>query len=308
MGKKSKAAAKPLLDFDYGLVSSRLQGLFINIDRDLQRLVDQSASTNSEEAQRRFTLLNVMFRFALNSYETVLYFGGDAPEDRRRKPSYVIVAPSANRQLLDLLFSLAYMVDDFGPRSLAYQKSGWRELHEELHFFRGRFSGDVAWKEYLKQGKLVLDDMARRCHITPEEKKRPQAIPYWKTPYQLIQEQTPCREYLKYLEMWLYKDTSAQAHLAFGGLLRVAGFLVADLVGDDAKQLVKDRPLKAYRSQHLSRTAFIVLAVATEIDTLCNLGNHASIDYLWVILGAYLPEAKELYEIRYQNRPRVLGT
>ncbi|RZU39112.1 hypothetical protein BDD14_0444 [Edaphobacter modestus] len=46
------------------------------------------------------------------------------------------------------------------------------------------------------------------------------------------------------------------------------------------------------------------LAVAIEIDTYLRLGNHPAIDYLWVIFSEHVVEAREMYELRYQNRTR----
>jgi hypothetical protein len=56
--------------------------------------------------------------FAWNSYKAVAYLSADTPPDPDRTPNYVLVVPNINRQLLDLLFSLAYMRDDFSKRSI----------------------------------------------------------------------------------------------------------------------------------------------------------------------------------------------
>lgn len=83
-----------------------------------------------------------MFRFVSNSYHATLYIAGHTPDDYRRKPNYVLVIPTINRQLLDILFSLVYMLDDHPKRSLNYQRAGYRELSEELHQFKTHFSSD----------------------------------------------------------------------------------------------------------------------------------------------------------------------
>ena len=96
----------------------------------------QALELGDLDAERCLVLLNMMLRFARNSYETVVYIAGDSPEDPRRKPNFVLVVPNINRQLLDILFSLAYMMDDFRVRSLAYQRAGWREFNEEIQHFK----------------------------------------------------------------------------------------------------------------------------------------------------------------------------
>ena len=114
----------------------------------------------------------------------------------------------------------------------------------------------------------------------------------------------PCQNFLQFLEKEIYKDVSAQAHLTFAGLLNVSGFLVADLLGDQVPEVNRIRAMQSFHLQQVSRTAVTYLAVAAEIDTYVKLGNQAAIDYLWVILSESVVEAKEMYEIRYQNRKR----
>jgi hypothetical protein len=300
---KRKAEPKPLERFDYGLVAPKIAGLRFNLDRDIERRTQEAIRRADADSDRCLSLLNIMLRFAWNSYESVLYLAGDVPDDPRRKPNYVLVVPNINRQLLDMLFTLAYMLDDFRPRSMAYQRSGFRELHEEIQTFRNTFGSDPGWKEYFKNTKSALSAMADRFNMTPEERKRPKLIPFWKTPYQLLEEKSACRDFLKYLEKWLYKDTSAQAHMSFGGMFKISLFLIADLVGEDAKKQVNDRPMKVYHFTQISRTAISFLAIATEIDTFCRFGNREQINYIWTVFSGYAAEAKEMWDLRYRDRP-----
>jgi hypothetical protein len=50
---------------------------------------------------------------------------------------------------------------------------------------------------------------------------------------------------------------------------------------------------------HLSRTAFITLAIATEIDVLARLGNKDATAYLWKMFVEHSEEAKEIFRQRY---------
>jgi hypothetical protein len=62
-----------------------------------------------------------------------------------------------------------------------------------------------------------LTEMAEYMKITDEEVKDPTLIPFWKHPFELKNEQTKSRDYLRYLDRWLYWDRSAQSHLSFAG-------------------------------------------------------------------------------------------
>ena len=103
MTKKKAGPPKPLVRFDFGLVGPRIAGLRFNLDRDIQRRTQEAISRTDADSDRCLSLLNIMLRFAWNSYEAVLYLAGDTPDDPRRKPNYVLVVPNINRQLLDML-------------------------------------------------------------------------------------------------------------------------------------------------------------------------------------------------------------
>lgn len=293
---------KPLKRFDYKLVEAKLDGLLFNVDRDLQRRIKHAVSTKKVEADRCLSLLNVMLRFANNSYRAVRFVIAERPDEPARKPSYALIIAPVNRQLLDLLFSLVYMLDDFPTRSLRYHRAGWREAKEEYQKFKTEFSLDPEWEAFFAAFKEGLDKWAPLFHITEKERKNARLIPYWKHPGDLKDEQSPCRNFLRWLDKWLYGDTSAQAHLSFGGLFMVSPFLVAELVGGQSQEIVENRVIHQYRFHQFSRTALVTLAIATEIDCHCNLGNREVISYLWTMFSEHAPEGKEMYGARYEAK------
>lgn len=282
-----------------------MDGFLFNVDRHLQRLKNQHAQSSS--ADRCLSLLNVLMRFARNSYNAVWYLTADTPPDHHRRPNYVLAVPSINRQLLDLLFSLVYMLDDFEARSLKYQRAGWREAREEYQKFKTHFSADPAWKQHFMNLRENLELMGAAFEITPEQELNPSSIQYWKHPGELKDEQTQSRPFLRYLDKWLYADTSAQAHLSFGGLIPVAAFLVADLIGGQPQRIVEERIIQQYRFMHTSRTAVVTLAIATEIDAYLKLGYKDDALYLWRVFGDYVEEAKDMFEHRYAERLASYG-
>ena len=167
--------------------------------------------------------------------------------------------------------------------------------------FKTQFSKDLEWRQHFKNVKGVLEVLIRQFSITEKECKNPQLVPFWKTPNQLKDEPSENRPYLRYLEKWLYGDTSAQAHLTFGGLTMVGPFLVADIVGGQDEEWVKNRIIHQYHFRHFSRTAIVTLAIATEIDSYLRLGNAAAAAYLWNVFAEYSAEAKEMIQHRYEK-------
>ena len=62
---------------------------------------------------------------------------------------------------------------------------------------------------------------------------------------------------------------------------------------------LNDRIIKQYHFKHFTRTAFVTLAIATEMDSYCKLGNIDAAAYLWNIFAEYSAEAKEMLQHRY---------
>ncbi len=297
---QKKLQPKPLRPFNYKLVAERLEGFLTNVDRDLQRRVNWSDAVEDEDSGLWMTCIDLMMRFAINSYHAVLYLVGDEPQDSRRKKNFMLVLPGINRQLLDLLFSLVYMLDDFPGRCLDYQRSGWREIYRERQHWNTYFGSQQEWKPFLDDLQQLLYRWEGPCRITSDEKKDPNKIELWKTPTQLKDKRTKSRAFLRYLDKWIYADISAQAHLSFGGLMKSTPMLLAELVGGDHQQEVDRRVAHQYHFAQTSRTAVVTLAIATEINCYFELRNHEQALMLWHVFGEYVVEANEIYEKRYK--------
>ncbi len=295
---------KPLKGFNFGLVNDKFDGFLFNVNRDLERKAQESFERGHLTMEQCFSLLRMFVNFANNSYRAMRYLAADMPEDSKRDLKYVLVVPTVSRQLVDILCTIVYMLDELVPRAKAYQRAGYRELRDVHHLYKTSFSGESEWINYLDIVDDELQKIVKYMKITEEETKNPKLIPFWKHPFKLKNEKTKSRSYLQYLDKWIYGELSAQSHLSFAGLLRVWPVLVANDVGGEAKQMVDSRFLPQFRGHAIGVMAVVTLAIATEIDTHCKLGNAQAADYLWIMFGEYIPEAKEMYELRYQNRQR----
>jgi hypothetical protein len=294
-----KRVMRPLKEFKFPIIGEKVRGLLINVDRDLERL--SGSLTQVDLLGNHAHLLNEFVRFAANSYESALYLAGDTPEDPRRKENYVISIPPINRQLLDLLFTLIYLLDDFKPRVREYMRSGWREIYEERHNIATTFSGDPQYRQHVKNLGVLLSDLANGLRLTAEEKKHPRSFEYWPHPDRIQDLPSKSRPFLRHLNKWFYHDTSAQSHLTFGGLLKVSMFLLADRLEEGQRFIIQNRFLQQFRGQQLARTLMFTLAIATEADAYCKLKNQDTIKYVWPILSDTFVEAGELWDLRYRE-------
>lgn len=292
---------RPLRRVDYGLVRAKLDGLLFNVDRDLQRRVRSFEQSQRWHSARQLVGLNATVRFTKNSYDAVRYLVADTPEDLNRRPNYVLIVPAVNRQLLDLLFTLVYMFDDYAARVLEYEKAGWRESKQEYEMLHERFGDDPEWSDFFANRGRILDAMAAFLSLTQEEQQKISLIPWWGTPTQLMRKKTQSQAFLKWLYEWFYQDLSREAHLSSSGVYRIAPFVLAEIVGGREKEIVDSHVIQIFRFTQISRLALIVLAIMTELSTHFSLGNFDSVSYLWQILSDQVPEGKDMFDQRYKS-------
>src|SRR5271169_5503549 len=93
-----KGKLKPLKAFDVSLIQRRLDGLLINVDRDLQRKLAAARISNNSKLFGQLAMMTVMNRIASNSYTALCFLTVDDGDFRRRK-NFVLVMPPVNRQL-----------------------------------------------------------------------------------------------------------------------------------------------------------------------------------------------------------------
>jgi hypothetical protein len=290
----------PLDVFDARIVQTPLQGLLRNMDSELVRRLRQSMGSRDTEAERNLSLFLMMFRFTKNSYEAASFLCSDADDIPRRKKEFALILPPTNRQLLDLLFTLVFMLDEFPARSMAYELCGYRQAREEYDKFHARYGTHPKWQTRFVTLREWLTTMEKYFSITTEQKANPALIKYWRAPYKLMKTPTKSQPFMEFLEKWLYGETSAQAHLNPAGLFSVGVFLISEFAPDDEQKKIADRNLEKFKFRNFTRTLITVLAIASEIDNFCQLKNRETLSKLWVLLGGYADEADDVYKLRYQ--------
>jgi len=271
------------------------------MDCELVRLLKQSTASHDIEAERKLSLFLTMLRFTKNSYEAASFLCSDADDTPKRKREFVLILPPTNRQLLDLLFTLVFMLDDFPARSMAYELSGYRQAREEYDKFHARYGRHPKGQAHFLTLREWLPTIEKYLAITTEQKANPTLIPRWYAPYRLMKTTTRSQPFMEFLEKWLYGETSAQAHLNASGLFAAGGFLISDSAPEDERRMIAEQNFETYKFRHFSRSLITVLAIASEIDSFCQLKNRETLTRLWVLLGGHAGEADDVYKLRYQS-------
>jgi hypothetical protein len=291
---------KPLERLDFSVIQQPLNGLLRNMDSDLRRRVDYSGLTTDLDEIRRFTLLLIMLKFAINSYQAVAFLLSDLDEHPKRLPRFVLVVPPINRQLMDLWFTLVYIMDDFGRRALAYDQCGYRETREQVDKMRKQYGADPEWQGWFEDMQDLISLMEKQIPLTAEQIADPSKIGYWLAPFKLAQQPTKSQTFLQFLNDLIYHDTSAQAHLKPGGLFMAGSVLLAEMAPEEIRKQIEQRNIHQYKFQQYCRTVVTLLGIASEIEMYCKLDNSEQLLKLWALLAGYNADAKDVYETRYQ--------
>jgi hypothetical protein len=112
----------PLREFDARLVQAPLQGLFRNSDSELTRRFKRALASHDSIAEKTVSLFLILTRFTKISYESVSVLVSSVDDGSKRKQEFVLVLPPINRQLMDMLFNIIYITDDFAQRSVLVKR------------------------------------------------------------------------------------------------------------------------------------------------------------------------------------------
>ncbi len=190
------------------------------------------------------------------------------------------------------------MREDFANRVPWYHRSGWRELKERLDRYKTEYGDLPEFQAWIGGYEVMLEAARKEYGITEIHAADLRRLNYWPTPYQIIKRHDlsdPNKEFLKYLEDWLYKEPSADSHMTSVSIaLRLSILLIKKEDGREEK-------LEQIKSDTISMALTLILAIATELNNICNFGRDQKLAYFWGILIEYWREAKGLYMRRYQS-------
>jgi hypothetical protein len=297
-----KSTGKPLQSIDFKVIQEPLEGLLRNMDEDLKRRIAQLPSTeDGERTHRQLTMLLVILRFAHNSYQALGFLLSDVDSHPKRLPRYVLIVPPVNRQIMDLWFSLVYIMDDFPSRALLYEQIAYRQHRQHVDRSRKRYGSDPEWSDWLDDMEALTRMMEIGIPLSDEQKANPaKVIPSWPSPHDLSTKPSKSQDFLKFLDEEIYGDLSITAHLKPSGLMQSAMMVLADIAPERHRKLLEERTIHQYKFRNIFHTVIILLGIVSEIEMFCKLGNAEQIGKVWQRTATYNADAKEIYEFRYK--------
>jgi hypothetical protein len=215
--------------------------------------------------------------------------------------TYVLIVPPVNRQIMDLWFSLVYIMDDFKNRVLLYEQVAYRQLREQIDKIRKRYGSDPDWSDWLEDMEDLSKLMESEIPLTSEQKANPsKEISSWPSPHDLSTKPSKCQDFLKLLDEEIYGEVSIVAHLKPAGLMQAAGIALAYIAPEAHKKMVEERTIHQFKFRNFFQTVITLLGIISEIEMYCKLGNAEQIAKVWQRMAARNHDARDIYEARYK--------
>jgi hypothetical protein len=298
MGSKRKPKRTPEPKrVDFRPIGVKLRGFFFNLERELEKRA-KLASTRSES--QAFLFLRASALGLSNYFQTICWLGSDEDETGKRPKWAALAIPSITRTMLDCLFTTAYMLEDFVPRSDLYHRSSYREQAEELELHRSSYSSEPEYRKFINLQTKNLTASASAHGLSDSEVLNPGNLRYWPTPTQIVRDKLAKpgnRKFFKWLNDWSYRYVSQIAHHSAIGVARTAGFLLVDMFPDKKEKIEGETALQ-FRSLHVGIATTVLLCFGSELNAVFSLGYDPDLQHLWELAKGIAP-AEEAWKIRF---------
>jgi hypothetical protein len=244
----------------------------------------------------------MLFTFALKTaywtYAASKYLVADKPQDATRRQEFAASVPPLTRTILDLLFNVVFVLDDYPARLCWYFDSGRREVETKITRYKKSYSGDPRWTRWLTNFERSKDIFVQHCDAVCGRTRAPNSwFPHpGKMLGQKLFKNPSLYDFLTYLDEWVYGDLSSSSHGHWSGLVQRMGQVLRIERSDNDDLRIANK----YRSDVLLQQMTLLLCLVTEIIVAADFDNKAKAAYLWQLLSALSDEAKDLYNLRYQ--------
>jgi len=286
-----KIKAKEVIDWK--VIGEPLDQILEAVENKIDREWPQELSSYvGAQAMVLFT-----FKVAKNTYRTIRWICADEPHYEDRRLEYSVTVPPLARTIVDHIFTLVFVSEDVINRSQWYHRSGWRELQEEFDRYKSKYAGNSNWTEWLKLFQERLELSKKSWGISEAEANEPKTIKWWPTPPKMLKHSysnSETKQFLEFLNDWFYRELSAASHLTLPGLIKASDQLIKDQSDDKQRESLLD-----FKSQCLTTTVTLLLALISEIEVIAKFGLQERISYIWGLLIQYWGDAKGLYDMRY---------
>jgi hypothetical protein len=218
-----------------------------------------------------------------------------------RQPEYAAALFPVLRSQIELVYTIAFLLEDPIQRFDWYAKAGWfrAQLKHEKH--TKEFGSDPAWGKYLDVERESVALLRSGITLSTNEEADPiRHVRKWRHPGRFSADvrDPNLRLMFEKLDLWLYDELSRAAHFTHLGTVD-AGLILESLrvsAGDSWEAWSRK-----HRSVAVFRSIALILAALSEVEMTFRFGAATDLRFVWQLAGEYSPLVKEVYEIRWQR-------
>ena len=261
------------------------------IDKPLLKLKKNIISNLENETRNPtlfFNLVNSQVSTSFRTYESVLKL-------LAKPPRFLLQAQIMNRTSIEALYNVIALIENPEKNSKKYWFAGYRQFWESYIREIKTYENDPNWENFLQNKKKYLEKFADDFDLTQDEKDDPSnKIDYWPTPPQLLKSnmiRENSKNFLNEIDKRFYGPLSSLAHLQFAGI--ALDFYSAQ--SPQQNNINKQESNSAYFS------ILFLLMIVSAVECFCKYGLVDEIRNIWNILNNYSKEAKEFFNLRYNE-------
>lgn len=276
---------------------------FRTIQEEFDQLINQTTDKLEQEWSSKypenivnggkFTIVS-LFKISLVNYGGVV---GLTNLSEEQCLNIYLAAPSINRAILENLFTLIYLLDDFPKNNKLFIKNSLRERKEKLDFHQNHFGNNPKWKNYLIDEKTKCDYYENFVNntigLTKTEKNNPEQIQRFPRVSKVVKyfdkKNSSEINFLKYLEDYYYVELSQLAHSQPSGLIKTGNILENKIIN-----------WKFFNEQRWISIA-LILSFISEIENHFHYGLSNQLNEIWQFMEDYSDYSLEVYQLRYKN-------
>jgi hypothetical protein len=266
---------------DFAMVGEELDAVLLSVSN----LLERSWPTRAGGPDAQAVVLG-LYRVAWVSFKTLRYFCAEVPSDAARWPEFVTSAGPVARSIADALANIVYLFqDNLDERVREFERRGWVDDRRRVNELTERYAHNPAWQPYLKTLHSEQNRIQAELGVPDGEVSR---LKRWPRLSDMLSQNvnhrdriadSGRREFLEYIEDFLYKEVSQDTHLSGPGLYRRAELLLTEsrVWTDEQRKLCSRR-----RSDAIMGSIGLMLAMAAEIEMSLSLELAPRIVAVWL--------------------------
>ncbi len=295
--------------FDYKLIRDDFHRLLVATGNRLER---EWPAKYAHAKDGQVVLLQFV-RLAINTYKTIAFICSDVNDGADRDPRLALSVPPLNRTILEIIVSVLYLLEDLPRHTALFFRAAWRDEQEMLDKYQERYGGRPRWDAYIEQRLKTHAKAESQLHITADEKNDLNKILRWPKPAKVLRRlrseypHSNAISYIQFLDDWLYRELSTQAHVEPRGLaelgLHFLGMEDLKAISGDNRDGIReklDQKIEEFKIKEVWTAITLILSLVSEIELHFNYGQKDKLLFVWTLINAHNEISEEVYDERYK--------